>query len=132
MRDRCAATFDWRDSMADDSFHSRTHGTGWSKYSELINTGESSKRLLVRVPESALVLIDIHNEQVLKLVAKIEAWKAFAEHQEWCGACADSVQDCPVGSFLREAAQPAGAADREPGAQPSTVDEDRNHKVRGG
>lgn len=30
------------------------------------------------------------------------------------------------------AAQPAGAADRDPGAQPSIVDGDRNHEVRGG
>ncbi len=40
----------------------------------------------------------------------------------WCGgwyAC-------------QKSAQQAGAADRDPGAQPSTVDEDRNHEVRGG
>ena len=31
---------------------------------------------------------------------------------------------------VRDAAEQAGAADRDPGAQPSTVDEDRNSEVR--
>jgi len=31
-----------------------------------------------------------------------------------------------------KSAQQAGAADRDHGAQPSTVDEDRDHEVRGG
>ena len=35
-------------------------------------------------------------------------------------------------NLIDGAAQQAGVADRDPGAQPSTVDEDRNHEVRGG
>lgn len=41
------------------------------------------------------------------------------------------VLDMMIGA-IESAAQQAGAADRDPGTQPSTVDEDRNHEVRGG
>lgn len=48
---------------------------------------------------------------------------------EDCHYCGMDIHDFVLNS---NAAEQARAADRDPGAQPSTVDEDRNSEVRGG
>lgn len=58
-----------------ESFHSKTHGFGWSQYQKSIDTGKSSFNLIVPIPESALVLINIHNEQILELIKEINYLK---------------------------------------------------------
>jgi hypothetical protein len=38
------------------------------------------------------------------------AWRDFAQHQEWCAVCADSVKECFDGSLLRDKANRADSA----------------------
>ena len=38
------------------------------------------------------------------LEAERDAWRDYAQHQEWCQDCALSVNDCETGSALRAAA----------------------------
>lgn len=41
-----------------------------------------------------------------------DAWRAYAEHQEWCQTCAESVNNCPEGRDLKLAALTAVQADK--------------------
>lgn len=48
-----------------------------------------------------LVTLTDHEAAMADLIAERDAWKEFAQHQECCGVCADSVGDCMEGSHLR-------------------------------
>ncbi|OZI26678.1 hypothetical protein CAL26_04980 [Bordetella genomosp. 9] len=45
---------------------------------------------------------------------RAEAWKAFALHQTWCSACAESVATCDEGMRLRDAAIELDAQPQQP------------------
>jgi hypothetical protein len=44
------------------------------------------------------------------------AWREYALHMEWCGECAERIDDCEAGSALRAAAWSSELAAEPPSA----------------
>lgn len=64
-------------------------------------------RLILSTDDGEVYDDDHDQKQIRALVAERDAWKAYAEHQEHCRDCAESVHSCEEGSKLGAAARGA-------------------------